>query len=134
MPAPVLPTDYRGYSTIYTDKIRTIYDIELVKQDILNHFRTRKNERVGNCAYGSIIPDLLFELNGNDSAIGRQILEEARRIIEEDVRVQIIDLILNEFEYGFVLEAKLFYVGFQVQDDFKIVFDRNNIRNLDRDE
>lgn len=131
MTTPLRATDYRGYSTIYTDSINSLYDIELVNQDLINHFRTRKNERVGNCAYGSIIPDLLFELNTEDT--GRRILEDAQRIIESEPRVSIVDIILNEFEYGYVLEAKLRYIGFEVQDTFRVIFDRNNLENLNRD-
>lgn len=53
---------FKGYSTV---DIRfgsvVLEDIELAKRDLLNHFYTRKGERLGEPEFGSILPDLVFE-------------------------------------------------------------------------
>lgn len=36
-------------------------DVELAKRDLLNHFYTRKGERLGEPEFGSIIQDMVFE-------------------------------------------------------------------------
>ena len=53
---------FKGFSTI--DKVRapyTLTDIDLVKRDLLNHFYTKKGERLMKPNFGSIIWDLLME-------------------------------------------------------------------------
>ncbi len=38
----------------------TLKDVELAKRDLLNHFYTRKGERLGEPEFGSIIQDMVF--------------------------------------------------------------------------
>jgi phage baseplate assembly protein W len=53
---------YKGFSTVDESAISTrLYDFELVKQDLLNQFNTRRGERVMNPSFGTIIWDLLYE-------------------------------------------------------------------------
>ena len=53
---------YKGFSTL--DEIQsstTLYDIALIKQDIINHFHIRKGEKLSDPNFGTIIWDVLFE-------------------------------------------------------------------------
>ena len=78
---------YRGYSSVANTGIDTkINDIELVKQDLLNHFQTRIGERVGRPTFGSIIHDLIFDIG--DSRTEALVLQDAERIISSDPRVE----------------------------------------------
>ena len=54
---------YRGISfTNYDDnKILSMYDINLVKKDLMNHIFTRLGERIMMPTFGTRIPDLVFE-------------------------------------------------------------------------
>ena len=53
---------YRGFSTVSTGTQNfTLYDFELIKQDLLNHFYIRKGERLMQPNFGTIIWDMLFE-------------------------------------------------------------------------
>ena len=46
---------YIGYSTVDPSLPNTkLYDFDLIKQDILNQFNTRKGERVMNPGFGTI--------------------------------------------------------------------------------
>ena len=51
---------YKGFSTVddTTTNVK-LYDYELIKQDILNQFNTRKGERLMNPNFGSIVWDLI---------------------------------------------------------------------------
>ena len=53
---------FKGFSTV--DKNRapyTLTDTNLIKRDLLNHFYTKKGERVMRPNFGSIIWDMLME-------------------------------------------------------------------------
>jgi phage baseplate assembly protein W len=53
---------YKGFSTINeANPTSKLFDLELVKQNIINTFYTRRGERVMNPDFGSIIWDLLME-------------------------------------------------------------------------
>ena len=53
---------YKGFSTISSATENfSLYDLELIKQDILNHFHVRQGERLMNPSFGTIIWDVLFE-------------------------------------------------------------------------
>ena len=53
---------FRGFSTIDRKFGNVVLeDVELAKRDLLNHFYTRKGERLGEPEFGSILPDLVFE-------------------------------------------------------------------------
>ena len=53
---------YVGFSSLDpTTANSKLYDFDLIKQDIINHFNTRKGERVMNPTFGTIIWDLLME-------------------------------------------------------------------------
>ena len=36
---------YKGFSTVAGGKSNQLYDLDLIKQDLINHFYTRKGER-----------------------------------------------------------------------------------------
>lgn len=114
---------YRGFSTVddTTTNVK-LYDHELIKQDILNQFNTRKGERVMNPAFGSVIWDLIYEpLTPN---VKQQISADIDRILNSDPRV--IPTLVNivEQDYGFLLEITLSYKGTDVSDSMILSFDK----------
>lgn len=114
---------YRGFSTVddTTTNVK-LYDFELIKQDILNQFNTRKGERVMNPAFGSVIWDLIYEpLTPN---VKQQISADIDRILNSDIRV--IPTLVNivEQDYGFLLEITLSYKGTDVSDSMILSFDK----------
>jgi len=53
---------YKGFSTVNPDNIGfQLYDLQLVKQDIINHFHIRQGELLSNPNFGTIIWDILYE-------------------------------------------------------------------------
>jgi len=114
---------YKGFSTV--DETTTnvkLYDYDLIKQDILNQFNTRKGERIMNPAFGSVIWDLIYEpLTPN---VKQQISADIDRILNSDPRV--IPTLINivEQDYGFVLEITLSYKGTDVSESMILSFDK----------
>lgn len=121
---PYRKTTYRGYSSVGRSRYQKLFDIDLVKQDLLNHFNTRKNERVRDATYGTIIQDLLFEhkVNKNKDAI----VNEAIRVINAETRVAIISYTVTEDAYSISIDFDLFYIGLEVKDTFRVNFDIKN--------
>ena len=53
---------YRGFSTVDGDsRSPALYDLALIKQDLINHFHIRKGEKLENPEFGTIIWEMLFE-------------------------------------------------------------------------
>jgi phage baseplate assembly protein W len=115
---------YRGFSSQDpTTANVTLYDFDLVKQDILNHFNTRQGERLMNPGFGSIIWDTLFE--PFTAEIKKSIEGDVNRILSSDPRVSVESVELSEAEYGLVLEATLKFVPTSQVDNMKLTFNRN---------
>ena len=82
---------YRGYSSVANTQIDSaLFDLDLVKQDLMNHFHTRIGERVGRPQFGSIIWSLLFD--PGDPRTESLVIQDAQRIISEDPRVTLLEM------------------------------------------
>jgi len=104
--APQSNQFYVGFSTL--DNANTgskLYDYDLIKQDLINHFNTRRGERVMNPTYGSIIWDLLFEPLTPD--IQEQIKEDVISICESDPRIYPNQIDISEYPQGYLIEMTL---------------------------
>jgi len=76
---------FRGYSSIGTSFLSPVrYDLDLARQDLLNHFNTRKGERIMMPTFGSIVWDMLFE--PLDDITINLIDADVRSIIKNDPR------------------------------------------------
>ena len=114
---------FRGFSSSNNNK-SVLTDIEITKQDLINHFQTKKTERVMDPNFGSIIWDRLFDQFGE--YVMDEILEDSKRIVASDSRLNLIDIIVDEFEHGIILQLELEYRPFGVVDTFSISFDRRS--------
>lgn len=115
-----------GYSTVVTNsKVQQFADIELIKRDLLNHFYTRKGERVMMPTWGCGIWNLLFE--PFDAVTKDAIIYECQQVIESDSRVRWQTINAIEFEYGFQVQMDLLYVPYDVVDTFSLEFDRRTL-------
>jgi len=116
---------FYGFSTAADIPGRyTLYDIDIVKQDIYNEFMTRKGERVMLPTYGSIVWDLLFDplTEGNKDLI----VEDTQRIANKDPRTELINVGVDEYEHGISVSLLLEYKPFNIQDTLYIQFQRSN--------
>ena len=54
---------FKGYSTVGKVNVTStvLFDIELIKRDLLNHFSIKRGEKLENPNFGTTIPWLLFE-------------------------------------------------------------------------
>lgn len=115
---------YKGFSSVDESNMNTqLFDFELVKQDILNHFKTKKNERVMNPSFGSIIWDLLMEPLTDQT---RGLLkEDIQYICDYDPRVYAETIDVVEYETGFIIEITLVLKSTDQSSRLKLRFDQN---------
>lgn len=114
---------YKGYTSVANAGIDTAsFDLDLIKQDILNHFHTRLGERVGRPNFGSIIWDLLFD--PGDPRTETLVIQDAQRIIGDDPRVELLQIIPNitpdTHEINLAIRIKA--IQFDMDDWFDVTF------------
>lgn len=83
-------------------------DKALAKRDLLNHFYTRRGERLGEPEFGSILPDLIFEQL--DQIIIDAADDDVRKIIRQDPRWKLIDYKLESDNQSLTITVQLEYV------------------------
>ena len=116
---------YVGFSTINRDEAPfRLVDIDLVKQDLLNAFHTRRGERIMRPTFGSRIHDLLFD--PFDEETKELVIEDALAIIGRDPRVVIVSINAKELEHVLRLEIELHFTPQVVVDNLFIEYDRLN--------
>ena len=83
---------YKGFSFEQYSKNKSIklYDVELIKKDLLNHIFTRRGERVKMLAYGTRIPDIIFEPLDDETL--ETINEDIASVVNSEPRVTLLDL------------------------------------------
>jgi phage baseplate assembly protein W len=119
---------YKGFSSNEIKNNFKLYDIELVKRDLMNHFYIRKGEKLENPNFGTIIWDMLFE--NFTSEVRRLITEDVEQIINYDPRIAINGVIIDSTDMGIRIEADITYIPFNINERMTFDFDReNNIIN-----
>lgn len=112
-----------GFSTASVNQNGwTLYDVELIKQDIMNEFMTRQGERPMLPTYGSIIWNLLFE--PLTESLKDEVLSDAKRIIRKDPRVSWQSAIVTESQNGLRIDIDLHFVPFDTVSALSVIFDR----------
>lgn len=114
---------YKGFSSVDTTRMNTrLYDYDIIKQDIINHFMTKKGERLMNPKFGSIIWDLIMEPLTDEV---RQLLtDDITEICNSDPRVTPTQIQLTEFESGYILELTLTLNGTDQSFNLQLTFDQ----------
>src|SRR5210317_1757109 len=114
---------YRGFSSVYSNSNDwTLYDFELVKQDLINHFHIRQGEKLSDPEFGCVIWDLLFEPFTQETRTA--IIENVTEIINYDPRLQARDVIVDTYENGIQVEASVTFINYNISDTLKFKFDQ----------
>lgn len=97
-----------GYSTVEQNFGSVVLeDIALAKRDLLNHFYTRKGERLGEPQFGSILPLLVFDPLDDDTVFAVE--DDVREVVGADPRWKIIDITTTIGENSINCVLRLFY-------------------------
>jgi phage baseplate assembly protein W len=115
---------YRGISTVANSKNFNLYDIAIIKQDIINHFHIRQGEKLENPKFGTIIWDILFEPFTED--VKQAIIKNVTEIINYDPRVNVKDIIIDTYESGIQIDCSITYLPYSITETLRLRFDQNN--------
>ena len=127
--APKKNRTYVGFSTAIAggDGISELFDVELVKQDLMNNFMTSKGEVITDPSYGSIIWDMLFELSTEENI--NLMKNDSIAIFQAEKRVTLLSLDITPSSDttmpGYTLTANLQYNGLGVAGTFTANFFKN---------
>ena len=114
---------YMGFSTVNnSDPGNRLYDFDLVKQDLINHFNTRKGERAMNPNFGSIIWDLLMEPLTDQTRIAIQ--DDITSICNADPRIHPTEIQITEYDSGYLLELTLILSATNQSANLTLAFDQ----------
>ena len=115
---------YKGFSSRETTRNYKLYDIDLVKQDLINHFYIRKGEKLENPNFGTVIWDMLFEPFTEETK--SIIAKDVEAIINYDPRVSVKNLQIDTTEFGMRIQADVLYAPFNINERMTFNFDREN--------
>lgn len=115
---------YKGFCSAETTKNFKKYDIDLVKQDLINHFHIRKGEKLENPSFGTIIWDVLFDQFTDE--VRTLIAKDVEQIINYDPRVIVQSLAIDTTAQGIRIEASVLYMPFNVVETMTFNFDKTN--------
>jgi phage baseplate assembly protein W len=116
---------YKGFSTVNRNKKFRVTDVELCKQDLLNHFSVRKGEKLMQPNFGSVIWNLLFE--PLTEQLQQLIIDDVRRIVGYDPRLGLKNININSQDYGIQIEVDLVYMPTNQATNLSLQFDSNSM-------
>jgi phage baseplate assembly protein W len=114
---------YRGFNSKETTKNYKLYDIDLVKQDLMNHFYIRKGEKLENPDFGTIIWDMLFEQFTEE--VKNMIAKDVEEIINYDPRMQVNEVQIDSTDIGIRIQADITYIPFNINEKMTFEFDKS---------
>jgi phage baseplate assembly protein W len=113
---------YRGFNSKETTKNYKLYDIDLVKQDLMNHFYIRKGEKLENPEFGTIIWDMLFEQFTEE--VKNMIAKDVEEIINYDPRMVVNEVQIDSTDIGIRIQADITYIPFNINEKMTFEFDK----------
>ena len=115
-------TLFKGFSTVQGPTTRKLHDIELAKQDLINHFHTKKGERIMSPGFGSMIWQLMFE-PWNDT-IEEAVKEDCINIVANDPRWRLEGVSTYSNNNALSVQLRLFYQPTDQLEVMALTFDR----------
>jgi len=115
---------YKGFSSQETKKRFKLYDIELVKRDLINHFHIKKGEKLENPDFGTVIWDMIFEPMTEENK--KIVIRDVEEIINYDPRIAINDVTIDSTQQGIRIEVDCVYMPFNINERMTFDFDREN--------
>lgn len=116
---------YRGFSTLSSESNNfSLFDVALIKQDLINHFHIRQGEMLERPTFGTIIWDVLFE--PLTEQLKNLIVQNVKEIISYDPRVNAGEVAITQVEKGLIIECQLEYLPYRIIEKLQLRFDENN--------
>lgn len=115
---------FKGFSTVNKENPPfTLVDIELVKQDLLNTFYTKKGERVMRPEFGSNIP--LYVMDPLDEVTLELIEQDIYDVIETEPRVSMETFDIQIIGQSVIIRILLFFKSVNITDEMYLTYRRD---------
>lgn len=114
-----------GYTTIgQENSSKILRDLELAKQDLINHFNIRKGEKWTNPNFGSDLPYLVFQ--PLDEITVGQIKDDVRTVVSYDPRFSLVSELIDvrEDESYVTVVMQLNYLPSTTATELAVKFDK----------
>lgn len=116
---------YRGISTVNPARDSAVlYDLALIKQDIINNFYIRQGEKLENPEFGTIIWDVLYD--PLTETLKEAIANNVTTIVNYDPRVQVDSITVTGYESGIQIEVDITFIPYNISESMRLTFDENN--------
>lgn len=114
---------YKGFSTV-SEKAESfsLYDLELIRQDLLNHFHIRLGERLEQPEFGTIIWDVIFDPLTEELKMA--IIKNVQTIINYDPRIRAEQVVVTSYESGIQIQCSLIYYPYNIAESLQLRFDK----------
>jgi len=113
---------YKGFSTVNDTASVSLFDYELIRQDLINRLSTAKGERVMNPSFGTIIWHVIFDPLTDE--LRAEIKDDLVSIISSDPRISPVKLELVDKDYGILVEITLAVLATNQIQTMALAFDR----------
>jgi phage baseplate assembly protein W len=114
---------YVGFSSVDISNTNSkLYDFDLIEQDIINQFQTRKGERVMLPNFGTIIWDLIMEPLTDETY--ELLAADINTICTSDPRVIPTQINLTEQPSGYFIELTLQLAGTNQSSNLLLTFNQ----------
>jgi hypothetical protein len=121
-----MTTLYKGFSTVNRYKKFRVTDIDLIKQDLINHFNIKKGEKVMQPDFGTIIWSLLFE--PMTATVRQAIIDDVKTVVGYDPRTNLQNITINEYQNGIQIMVDLLYIPTNQLTALNLQFDSRTQR------
>ncbi len=116
---------YRGFSSVENAKEGfSLYDFELIKQDLINHFHIRQGEKISDPNFGTIIWDLLYEPFTID--VQEAIIDDVTKIVNYDPRLSVEEIVVDTYEQGITVDCTVTFITYNISEQLRFKFDQAN--------
>ena len=102
----------------------SLYDFELIKQDLINHFHIRQGEKISDPNFGTIIWDLLYEPFTID--VQEAIINDVTKIVNYDPRLSVEDITVDTYEAGITVDCTITFLAYNISEQLRFKFDQAN--------
>ena len=121
-----MTTLYKGFSTVNRYKKFRVTDIDLIKQDLINHFNIKKGEKVMQPDFGTIVWSLLFE--PMTATVRQAIIDDVKSVVGYDPRTNLQNITINEYQNGIQIMVDLLYIPTNQLTALNLQFDSHTQR------
>lgn len=116
---------YKGTSTVNPDNnSKRLFDIGLIKQDLLNHFHIRQGEKLMNPEFGTVIWDAIHEPLTED--MKEAIAKNVTQVVNSDPRIAVSSIVIDSYESGILIDVDLMYLPYNISESLRLTFDEES--------